>query len=149
MNKVHTYTITGTWTGDRNSVGLIKTPAFEVQFSAPSNMGGPGEGTNPEELLLGAASGCYLITLSAILTKRKISFTKIDLSSEAFVEEDGGLRVDRIEHRPTIYLDKAADEAQVLTYAEHAEHACMVSSALRGNVEVTVIPNVMVQTTQP
>jgi peroxiredoxin-like protein len=148
MSKVHTYTIAGTWTGDKFSVGSIHSQAMQVEFSIPSNLGGPNIGTNPEELLLSAASGCYLITLSAMLTKRKIAYTKIDLTSEAFVEDDGGLRYDRIEHRPTIYVDKTEDEQHVQALAEHAEHACMVSSALRGNVEVTVIPNILVHSTQ-
>jgi peroxiredoxin-like protein len=149
MSKVHTFTISGTWSADNLNVGSIHTPAMQVQFSIPSDLGGPGVGTNPEEMLLGAASGCYLITLGAILQKRKVSYTKIELTSEAFIEVDGGLRIDRLEHRPTIYLDEAVEEGRVETLAEHAEHACMVSSALRGNVKVTVVPRVLIQTTQP
>lgn len=146
MSSVHTFKVHGSWTGDRQGVGNIEGDSISSKLSVPANLGGPGVGTSPEELLLGAAYGCYLITLSIILTNRKIPFTKIELESQGYVVNDKGLRFDRIEHHPTIFVDQAVDEAQVMSYAEHAEHACMVSSAIRGNVEVTVHPRVLVQT---
>ncbi len=100
---------------------------------------------NPEELLLGAASGCYVITLAIILSNRKVPYTRLELESEGFVVDDGGLRFDRIEHRPTIYVDQPVDHEKISLYAEQAEHACMVSSALRGNVQVTVHPQVLME----
>jgi peroxiredoxin-like protein len=121
---------------------------LSTKFSVPTNLGGPGIGTNPEELLLSAAYGCYLITLAILLTNRKIPFTRIELESEGFVINDKGLQYDRIEHRPTIYVDQPVDEEYIVALAKHAEHACMVSSALRGNVVVNVEPRVLVQATQ-
>jgi peroxiredoxin-like protein len=117
-----------------------------TDISIPANLGGPGVGTNPEELLLGAAAGCYLMTLCTLLTNRGISYSKIELHSEGYVEDDHGLRFDRIEHHPTIVVDAGTDEAMVKRLALHAEHACMVASALRGNVVVQVVPTIQVQT---
>ncbi|GGJ12378.1 hypothetical protein GCM10010885_22190 [Alicyclobacillus cellulosilyticus] len=145
MASIHTYTVRGAWTGDKFSVGRITSEGLTAQFSIPNDLGGPGVGTNPEELLLSAAAGCYLITLSAILSNRRIPFARIDLESVGYVENDRGLRFDRIEHRPTIVLDRPYDEEQLITLAEHAEHACMVSSAVRGNVAVHVSPRVIVE----
>ncbi|MCL6594458.1 MAG: OsmC family protein, partial [Alicyclobacillus sp.] len=117
-------------------------------LSVPANLGGPGVGTNPEALLLAAANGCYLITLSKLLHNRGIPFLRIEVTSEGRVEHDGGLRFDEIVHRPTVVVEHADDEARILVLAEHAEHACMVSSALRGNVKVRVEPQVRVQAAQ-
>jgi peroxiredoxin-like protein len=148
MSSVHSYKVHGEWTGDRQGVGTLEGTGLSTKFSVPSNLGGPGVGTNPEELLLSAAYGCYLITLTILLANRKVPFTRIELESEGTVINDKGLQFDRIEHRPTIYVDQPVDEEYIVTLAQHAEHACMVSTALRGNVEVTVQPRVLVQATQ-
>lgn len=147
LEKVHTYTTTATWSGDRAGVGQIDATNLSTQISVPTNLGGAGTGTNPEELLLSAAASCYVITLGLLLANRKVPYIRIDLESTGFLEYERGLRFDRIEHRPTIILDSQSDDAALLSMAEHAEHACMVSSAIRGNVEVKVIPRVVVQTT--
>ncbi|MCL6548226.1 MAG: OsmC family protein [Alicyclobacillus sp.] len=145
MARVHQYSIQGTWSGDRTSVGHLESAGLSVSFSIPGDLGGPGEGTNPEELLLGAAAGCYLITLCTLLTNRGIPFVRIDLTSQGYFEYDRGLRFDRLEHRPVLVFEQPVDEARILSLAEHAEHACMVSSALRGNVAVSVHPEIRVQ----
>jgi peroxiredoxin-like protein len=145
MASIHTYRVRGDWSGGRTSVGSIEGSNFNSPLSIPVDLGGPGVGTSPEELLLGAAYGCYLITLSTLLSNRNVPFTKISLESQGFVVNDRGLRFDRIEHYPTIYVDGPVDEEQISFLAQHAEHACMVSSALRGNVEVRVHPRVAVQ----
>ena len=38
-------------------------------------MDGPGIGTNPDEMLLGAAATCYMITLAAMLERSQIEAT--------------------------------------------------------------------------
>jgi peroxiredoxin-like protein len=141
------YTLQGTWTGGRTSSGQVSVGGLSSTISIPKELGGAGEGTNPEELLLSAASACYMITLGLLLTNRKIPYVRIDLESKAFIENDHGLRFDRIEHYPTIVVDEQGLEDELYKLAEHAEHACMVSSAVRGNVEVSVHPRVLVQTT--
>lgn len=145
MTNVHSYTLQGNWIGTKLGVGHLQTQGLASDVSIPVNLNGPGIGTNPEELLLSAASGCYLITLSALLTNREIPYLRIELESEGYVENDHGLRYDRIEHRPTIVVDHAVDELTLHALARHAEHACMISSALRGNVAVSVVPQILVQ----
>ncbi|GMA49602.1 hypothetical protein GCM10025857_09590 [Alicyclobacillus contaminans] len=146
MTQLHTYTVRGEWSGDRHGTGHVSGERLSSALSVPTNLGGPGVGTNPEELLLSAANGCYLITLAILLTNRKVPYTRLELESEGFVVNDRGLRYDRIEHRPTIHVAPGTDVEQVEVYAEQAEHACMISSAIRGNVRVTVVPRVVVET---
>lgn len=45
-------------------------------YPSPS-LGGQGEGTNPDELLVSAASSCYIISLAATLEKS--GFTNVKL----------------------------------------------------------------------
>jgi peroxiredoxin-like protein len=146
MATILRYTVDCTWSGGRLGRGRLTGESLSTELSVPVNLGGPGIGTCPEELLLGAAAGCYLITLSTLLANRHVPVVRIDLESRGFVEDDRGLRFDRIEHHPTIILESPVDEHYIITLAEHAEHACMVSSALRGNVQVKVYPSVEIQT---
>lgn len=146
MPNIHTYTITGHWSGTGTSVGQLNFSNAQGELSVPENLGGPGVGTSPEEMLLASAAGCYLITLATLLRNRDISYAKIQLESEGFVEDEVGLRYDRIDHRPTIYFEGVVDEDEIVRLANHAEHACMVSSALRGNVAVTVHPTIVSST---
>lgn len=147
MGTVQSYDVTTTWSAAPGSVGSLIASGLTSDISIPTDLGGPGVGTNPEELLLAAAAGCYLITLRTILTNRGVSYSQIELNSRGFVENDHGLRFDRIEHHPLIVLESSADEDKVKQLAMHAVHACMVSSALRGNVNLTVIPKVCIEAT--
>ena len=58
--------------GLRNDIGTIDAGQLKTQISIPKEMNGPGIGTNPDEMLLGAASTCYIITLAAMLERSKI-----------------------------------------------------------------------------
>lgn len=136
------FTLQGTWSGGRLGVGSVATGGLTAQVSVPAEMGGPGIGTNPDELLLAAAANCYLITLAAVLDNRKLPVRRLTLVSEGEVEREGGkLTYRHIMHRPLIELDGVLSEElreTALLGAERAEKACMVSQAVRGNVEVTV-----------
>ncbi|MCL6515676.1 OsmC family protein [Alicyclobacillus sp.] len=147
MSQMHEFAVTGHLPSNLDEGGQLSGDGLSVSFSIPAELGGPGIGTNPEELLLGAAAGCYLITLGKLLRNRRIPFDEIRLESRGFVENDRGLRFDRIEHRPLVLLhpDAAGQADHVRILCEHAEHACMVSSALRGNVEVRVEPRVEIR----
>jgi peroxiredoxin-like protein len=144
---LRTYTVVGQWTGNRGGTGELALNQHTVQFSVPGELGGAGVGTNPEQLLLSAAASCYLITLAILLTNRNIPYQRIELETEGLVENDSGLRLDRIEHRPVVFIEQGQDEASILTLAEHAELTCMVSCALRGNVKIKVRPRVVCQAT--
>jgi peroxiredoxin-like protein len=136
------FTLQGEWSGGRFGSGSLTSGALTSEVSIPAEMGGPGIGTNPDELLLAAAANCYLITLASILENRKLPVRMLSLRSEGVVERDGGrLTYKRIVHRPLIELDAAAADEALETAqmaAERAEKACMISQAVRGNVELAV-----------
>lgn len=68
-------------------------------------MEGPGVGTNPDEMLLGAASTCYIITLAAMLERSSIKNHSLTMQSEALVDVTNGVfTYKKIIHRPTLVL---------------------------------------------
>ncbi|RKD25554.1 hypothetical protein BEP19_01010 [Ammoniphilus oxalaticus] len=148
MSKKYHFNLEANWSGGRDGAGKISSGKLQAPISAPAELGGPGTGTNPEELLLGAASTCYLITLGIVLTNRKLPVEDITLASECILDGEGGLKFEKIIHRPTIILGKDATEEDIETAkkgAERAESACMISKTLEGNVEVTVEPTITIQ----
>lgn len=134
---LHSFLLKADWPGGRNSVGTIEAGNLKTDVSIPPEMDGPGVGTNPDEMLLGAAATCYIITLAAMLERASISVSKLTMESEGIVEvEKGIITYKTIIHRPTaILVDKGHIElAQKL--AEKAEKSCMISRALKGNVGI-------------
>ncbi|UOF88781.1 OsmC family protein [Fodinisporobacter ferrooxydans] len=142
--KQHQFTLTGKWQGGRNGQGTIVTNGLETTVSAPLNMNGLGIGTSSEEMLLGASATCYLITLGLMLQKRNIDVEELTIQSQGILVEDPVLRYDRIIHRPIIIIKENDPEMiqQAQTIAILAERNCMISAAIRGNVDVQVEPTV-------
>ncbi|MEB6549907.1 OsmC family protein [Heyndrickxia sporothermodurans] len=136
----HRFHLSANWTGGRNSVGEINAGNLKTQISIPPEMDGPGIGTNPDEMLLGAAATCYIITLAAMLERRNIPVASLTQNSEGIVEVDKGvITYKKIIHRPNVVLKKEcpADQVEkVKQLAERAEKSCMISRAIQGNVEI-------------
>jgi Predicted redox protein, regulator of disulfide bond formation len=53
--------------------GEIASGQLQTKVSIPPEMDGPGIGTNPDEMLLGAAATCYIITLAAMFERAKLN----------------------------------------------------------------------------
>ncbi|MBS7345105.1 MAG: SACOL1771 family peroxiredoxin [Caryophanon sp.] len=137
---IHNFQLHATWTGGRNDAAMIHAGNLQTMVSIPPEMDGPGIGTNPDEMLLGAAATCYMITLAAMLERSGIDAT-IALQSTAQVDVTKGVFTYKsITHTPTISVRGLTEqlEAKVSRYAHKAEETCMISKALRGNVAISV-----------
>ncbi|MGN7853831.1 OsmC family protein [Exiguobacterium sp. 22311] len=138
----HHFHLTADWPGNRNDVGQIETGELKTKISIPDAMDGPGVGTNPDEMLLGAAATCYIITLAAMLERSHIPKVSLTMESEGIVDVTNGVfTYDAIIHRPTLLLpadlsDRDVEKAQRL--AEKSEGSCMITRALAGNVKVSL-----------
>ncbi|MBA4493068.1 SACOL1771 family peroxiredoxin [Paenactinomyces guangxiensis] len=140
MSRHHFY-MKANWSGGRGGVGTISAGHLQSHISIPEVMDGPGVGTNPDEMLIGAAGTCYLITLAAILERRQLPVLELTLETEGIVHADKKLVFEKIIHRPRLVVEDTATENQldsIKQAAEHAEKNCMISNALRGNVELEV-----------
>jgi len=136
----HSFHLTADWPGLRNDVGEIEAGNLKTQISIPPEMDGPGVGTNPDEMLLGAAATCYIITLAAMLERSKLEKVSLTMASEGIVDVTNGVfTYQKIIHRPKLVLLKEASEKDfslARKLAEKAESSCMISRAIKGNVEI-------------
>ena len=140
----HPFHLKAVWNGGRNSEGHIDAGGLKSVISIPQEMGGPGTGTNPDEMLLGAAATCYVITLAAMLERSDITPYELTLESEATVDVTNNIfTYERIVHRPRIVLQADAtdsDEVKAERLAHKAEESCMISRAVAGNVTIETQP---------
>lgn len=139
---IHHFHLRASWPGGRNSSGYIEAGQLQTEISIPQAMDGPGIGTNPDEMLLGAASTCYLITLAAMIERAKLPLNTMSLNSEGLVDVTNGIfTYQKIIHRPQVSLEATASQADfrkldILFLS--AEKNCMISKAIKNNVEVIV-----------
>ncbi|WP_037289451.1 OsmC family protein [Saccharibacillus sacchari] len=144
----HVFRLTAQWDGGRNSSGTIESGELKTAISIPEPMGGPGIGTNPDEMLLGAASTCYIITLAAMLERSAIAVQSLTLESDGIVDVTNNVFTYKtITHRPLLVLAPGQDEevrVKAERLAHKAESSCMITRALQGNVEVSAEPTIVV-----
>jgi peroxiredoxin-like protein len=136
----HHFHLKANWPGFRNDVGEIEAKNLKTKVSIPPEMDGPGIGTNPDEMLLGAAATCYIITLAAMMERSGLKKENLTMESEGIVDVTKGIiTYKRIIHRPHIVLKPNATEKDIALagkLAKKAETSCMISRALQGNVEI-------------
>ena len=136
----HSFKFRTKWDGGRNDYSEFVSGNLKNFMSIPKEMDGPGIGTNPDELLLSAAAGCYIISLATMLDLSKVK-------AELLLESVGNVQVENnrftykaIHHFIEIYLeDYTPSHIRIANrLAIKAEENCMISRALRGNVEISV-----------
>ena len=135
----HKFTMDLTWSEGRNGTGNIHASNLQTQISIPQEMNGPGIGTNPDEMLLGAAATCYLITLAALLERSEIDVVELSMQAHGFVSvENGVFTYEKILHKPIITVQELTEqlEKRMIRLAQKAEQTCMISKALKGNVVI-------------
>lgn len=144
MAKHHFY-LHADWEGGRNGTGSIRAGNLNSKISIPPEMDGPGVGTNPDEMLIGAAATCYLITLAAMIERGEMPVSNLSLETEGIVDvTNGKFTFEQIIHRPRVVIKSTAteqDKKRIERAVYLAEERCMISNALRGNVQLSVEPN--------
>ncbi|HKY35265.1 MAG TPA: OsmC family protein [Polyangiaceae bacterium] len=133
------YTVTANWLGGRAGSGSFESQHLRERLAGPTELGGTGAGTNPEELLVAAAASCLLLTFAAFVERYTLPVSKVELASKGDFESTTRLRIVRIVHNAVLWLEQGPDSDQAqstLNMLRRAEQACMVSTAIRNNVEV-------------
>ncbi|GAA0324233.1 OsmC family protein [Bacillus carboniphilus] len=138
----HHFTLQAHWPGLRNDIGEIESGNLKTKVSIPPEMDGPGIGTNPDEMLLGAAATCYIITLAAMMERSKLEKNDLKMESVGIVDVTKGvITYKKIIHKPIITLKEDATDADLKLahkLAIKAEKSCMISRAIQGNVEIVL-----------
>ncbi|KHL09990.1 Ohr subfamily peroxiredoxin [Mumia flava] len=131
------YTAEALATGDgRNGSGRSSDGRVEVDLAIPKEMGGSGDGTNPEQLFAVGYAACFHSALRSVARATKADVSDSTVGARVSIGQNGeggfGLAVELEVALPN--LDRAT--AEQLT--EQAHQVCPYSNATRGNIEVTL-----------
>jgi osmotically inducible protein OsmC len=135
------YTAKAHVTGGRaEGHGRTSDGALEVDLRLPSEMGGQGGGTNPEQLFAVGYAACFEGALGVVARRAKLEAGDVAIDSEVSLSPDGqggfflsvGLDVT---------LPSVADTAAAVDLVRAAHQVCPYSNATRGNIEVALTAN--------
>ena len=103
-------------------------------------MGGPGGGTNPEELFAVGYAACFEGALGVVARRAKAEPGDVAIDSEVSLSPDGkgGFL---LAAALNVSLPGIADEASAIELVRAAHQVCPYSNATRGNIEVTLTAN--------
>ena len=128
------YTAKTHTTGGR-AIGVARSSdgRLEVKLSVP---GGPGQGTNPEQLFAAGWSACFEGAMAAVARSMKIALPD-DVAIDA--EVDLNLGDDGYFLRARLNVSIPGMEREVAqALVDASEWTCPYSKAIRGNVDVKI-----------
>jgi lipoyl-dependent peroxiredoxin len=103
-----------------------------------AELGGPGTGTNPEELLAAAHANCYTSTLTSLARSRNVDLELVETSATTRLEWGPGADHHLASSKLLVRIRSSSPEEVVHDLVRRAEHECPVCQAIRGNVDMTV-----------
>ena len=132
------YTAEALTTGDgRDGHARSADGRLDLQLAIPKEMGGNGDGTNPEQLFAIGYAACFHSALRLVGRQEKADVSDSAVGSRVSIGalDNGGFGL-AVELEITL-PNVDHDTAQALT--EKAHQVCPYSNATRGNIDVTLV----------
>ena len=150
--ETHHFHIDSEWTGDSNGDGLVRASDHSLNYGLPPIFEGKSGRMNPEELLMSSVAACYSITLAVLAERRRLPIARIEvgIDGEVVRQAGGTLKFVSIYLKPKVHL-ASSDPAHIQAatdMAHKAEQYCVISNAIRGNVELSVDPEIITASCQ-
>ena len=128
------YTAVATSTGDGRSGHVVSSDhRLDLDLAPPAELGGSGDGSNPEQLFAAGYSACFHSALRGVARRAGVDPGESTVTAEVGVGPEGdlyGLVVTLIISIPGLDREKARE------LAEAAHQRCPYSRATRGNISV-------------
>jgi lipoyl-dependent peroxiredoxin len=135
------YTAEATVTGGREQGhGKTTDGALEVNLRTPTEIGGNGGGTNPEQLFAVGYAACFEGALGVVGRRERVEVgdASIDSKVSLVTTDERGFTV-AVELDVT--LPQVSDPAQAARIVAGAHEVCPYSNATRGNIDVKLTAN--------
>ena len=122
--------------GGRNGHVRSSDGRIDLDLAIPREMGGTGEGANPEQLFAAGYAACFHSALQMVAREAKADLGDSSVGAKVGIGqiEGGGFGLQVA--LEVVVPDLPTEQAQQL--ADRAHEVCPYSNATRGNVEVTV-----------
>ena len=135
------YTAHAHVTGGRDGAAKSDDGKLDVKLAPPKELGGNGNGTNPEQLFAAGYAACFMGAMRLVAGNDKIALpqaTAIDADVSLGKDAQDNFRLGVVFNIALPGMDKAAADALVAK----AHEVCPYSRATRGNIDVTFHVNV-------
>lgn len=150
QHAVHAYRTQVSWSGS-TGVGYdaygrthdlrVEPGVHQMAMSADPAFGGDAALTNPEQLLLAAASSCQLLSFLAVAARSRVDVLAYADAAEAIMPEDvTPMKITRIVLRPVIVVASGTDHDRVRRIVRLAHEACFIARTL--DTEMIIEPTI-------
>lgn len=129
------YTAKAEITGGRDGRGATEDGQVDVSLRVPEEQGGPGGGTNPEQLFAVGYGACFRSELDLAGKEFDVDTSEAVVNSEVGIGKEGdsfGLSVKLNVTIPDV------DNGTAQQVVDRTHELCPYSKALRGNIPVEV-----------
>jgi Ohr subfamily peroxiredoxin len=109
---------------------------IDLDLATPKEMGGSGEGANPEQLFAAGYAACFHSALQGVARAQKVDVSGSSVGARVSIGSIGDGAYGLAVLLEVTIPDVPAEQAQALSDAAH--QVCPYSNATRGNIEVTV-----------
>ena len=120
--------------GGRDGHVLSEDNRIDMDTRVPKEMGGSGEGTNPEQLFAAGYSACFLSAIHGVGRHLKLDTKDAGVSASVSIGKISdiafGLAVELDVYLPNVPADRRQEVVDM------AHQMCPYSNATRGNIEV-------------
>ncbi|MQS09505.1 organic hydroperoxide resistance protein [Streptomyces alkaliphilus] len=129
------YTATATAGGGRDGRARTASGSLDLELHTPAELGGPGGGTNPEELFAAGYAACFSSALGLVARRARTDTSGTEITADVSLgkipdSEGFGLSVRLTVRMPGV----PGATARALVEAAHG--VCPYSNAIDGNVAV-------------
>ncbi|WP_327429158.1 MULTISPECIES: organic hydroperoxide resistance protein [unclassified Streptomyces] len=131
------YTAVATATHGREGRAVSSDGKLDLQLAMPVELGGNGQGTNPEQLFAAGYAACFASALGVVGRAAKVDVSEAAVTGEVGIGKQGEGFALKVTLR--IELPETVDETTGRKLVEQAHQVCPYSNATRGNIPVELV----------
>jgi Ohr subfamily peroxiredoxin len=120
--------------------GRTSDGRLEVDLRLPKEMGGAGDGTNPEELFAVGYAACFEGALGVVGRREHAEVGDVSITSHVSLLPNEQKGFD-LAVALDVSLPQVSDPEEAVRIVAAAHQVCPYSNATRGNIEVTLTAN--------
>ena len=126
------YVTSASTKGGRNGRAMLDNGGLALAMALPKELGGAGDGHNPEQLFALGYSACFGQAILVIAKKHGVDGQAAKVTADATLNTDAGFSL-AVELKVSI---PGADKAKAQAVVEEAHTICPYSKATKGNIPV-------------
>ncbi len=113
---------------------------LNVDLRLPPELGGEGDGTNPEELFAVGFAACFEGALGVVARRHHLDAGDVAIDAKVMLlpTGDGGFK---LAAELDVNLPSIEDPGEAAQVVREAHQVCPYSNATRGNIDVTLTAN--------